>query len=139
MSEIDTRWDAYIDWLCLAPSEREPATKTAYAVFVGVDVTTLRRWEKNEAFRKEWQKRADRLVGSPERSQAVLDQMYQQALGGDVKAAQLYLTAVGKMQPVRLDSLAESTVDKLSDAELDALISQQASVEQGKRGLRVVK
>jgi len=49
----------YMDWLCTAPSERDPATKNAMANVLGVDVTTLRRWEKRPAFREAWKRQVD--------------------------------------------------------------------------------
>jgi hypothetical protein len=40
----------YLDWLCLAPSERFPATKTLFAESIGLGRKTLHRWEKKDSF-----------------------------------------------------------------------------------------
>ena len=53
----------YLDWLCTVPSERVPATKQAFADMVGVDVTTVRRWEKKDVFAREWESRARVVQG----------------------------------------------------------------------------
>ncbi len=66
----------YLDWLCTAPSERVPPSKKQMAVHLGVDITTLRRWEKKPNFRQQWQDKVDDIQGSPERTQAVLDMLY---------------------------------------------------------------
>jgi len=44
----------YLEWLCTAPQERIPASKNKMATHLGVDVKTLRRWEKKEVFRRQW-------------------------------------------------------------------------------------
>lgn len=54
----------YVEWLCTAPGERVPATKKAMALELGVDITTLRRWEKKEVFRNAWKDQVDEVQGS---------------------------------------------------------------------------
>lgn len=132
--ELDPRWDAYIEWLCTAPAERVPPTKERYAEEVAqVHITTLRRWESKDLFKRAWRKGADEVVGSPERTQSVLDTMYRRAMEGDVKAAQLYLTATGKMQPSKLVIEDSRSAKDLSDEELAALAAQAAAGEQERR------
>jgi len=128
----------YMDWLCTAPSERVPVSKKQYAASVSVDVTTLRRWEKKPAFRQEWQTRVDDLQGSPERTQALLDTLYNKALEGDTKSAQLYLQATNRMAPATIEVKSEKRSAELSDSELDELIAALATREKQSRGLRVV-
>ena len=53
----------YLDWLCTAPSERVPPSKHKMATHLGVNETTLRRWEKKEVFRKQWQTAVDAVQG----------------------------------------------------------------------------
>ena len=77
----------YLDWLCTAPSERMPPSKHKMATHLGVNETTLRRWEKKEVFRKQWQTAVDEVQGSPERTQRLLDTLYSKALDGDTKSA----------------------------------------------------
>jgi DNA-binding transcriptional MerR regulator len=135
---LDSRQEAYISWLCTPPSERTPASKEKYADSVGVNISTLRRWEKKDVFRKEWQSKVDDVQGSPERSQRLLDTLYEKALGGDIKAAQLYLQATNRMAPPTLTVKSETNIGQLSDKELEDLISAVASQEKESRKLRVV-
>lgn len=130
---LDARREKYLEWLCQVPSERQPATKQAYADSIGVSGETLRRWEKNESFRREWERRAGEIVGSPERSQQVLETLYRQALSGDVKAAQLYLQVTGKMAPPTITVKDERSASKLSDDELEAMIAAAAASERERR------
>lgn len=130
---LDSRQEEYLAWLCTAPSERDPASKEAYATHIGVNVTTLRRWEKKEVFRKAWQARVDEVQGSPERSQRLLDTLYAKALEGDIKAAQLYLQATNRMAPPTMTVKTERATAELSDAELDELIAVVAQRERETR------
>lgn len=130
---LDARQEAYIGWLCTPPQEREPTSKEAYAASIGVNVTTLRRWEKKDVFRKAWQSRVDDVQGSPERSQRLLDTLYDRALTGDIKAAQLYLQATNRMAPPTVTVKSERATAELSDQELDDLISAMASREREAR------
>lgn len=135
---LDSRQEAYIGWLCTPPSERLPASKEKYAASIGVNITTLRRWEKKDVFRKEWQSKVDDVQGSPERSQRLLDTLYEKALGGDIKAAQLYLQATNRMAPPTLTVKSETNIGQLSDKELEDLIAAVATQEKESRKLRVV-
>jgi hypothetical protein len=135
---LDSRQEAYISWLCTPPSERTPTSKEKYADSIGVNISTLRRWEKKDVFRKEWQSKVDDVQGSPERSQRLLDTLYEKALGGDIKAAQLYLQATNRMAPPTLTVKSETNIGQLSDKELEDLISAVASQEKESRKLRVV-
>jgi hypothetical protein len=128
----------YLDWLCTAPAERQPATKKAMADALGVDITTLRRWEKKSFFREEWQKRVDDIQGSPERTQQLLDTLYKKALDGDTKSAQLYLQATNRMAPPTVEIKSDRKASDLSDTELDQLIGAMAAREKQNRTLRVV-
>lgn len=128
----------YLDWLCTAPAERQPATKKAMADALGVDITTLRRWEKKPFFKEEWQKRVDDIQGSPERTQQLLDTLYKKALDGDTKSAQLYLQATNRMAPPTVEIKSDRKAADLSDDELDQLIGAMAAREKQQRSLRVV-
>jgi hypothetical protein len=135
---VDARQESYIGWLCQPPSERIPASKEKYAESIGVNISTLRRWEKKDVFRKMWQSKVDDVQGSPERSQRLLDTLYERALSGDIKAAQLYLQATNRMSPPTLTVKSEKATAELSDKELDELIAAVASHEQESRKLRIV-
>jgi hypothetical protein len=128
----------YLDWLCTAPAERQPSSKKAMADAIGVDITTLRRWEKKPYFKDEWQKRVDDIQGSPERTQQLLDTLYKKALDGDTKSAQLYLQATNRMAPPTVEIKSDRKAADLSDEELDQLIGAMAAREKQQRSLRVV-
>ena len=130
---LDSRQEEYLNWLCTAPSERQPASKDAYALAAGVNVSTLRRWEKKEVFRKAWQAKVDEIQGSPERSQRLLDTLYAKAVEGDLKAAQLWLQATNRMAPPTVTVKSEKGATDLSDEELDQLIGVVASREREAR------
>ena len=123
----------YLNWLCIAPQERVPNSKKAFAEQMGVDITTLRRWQKKDIFVAQWKTAVDDIQGSPERTQRLLDTLYSKALEGDVKSAQLYLQATNRMAPPSVTiSSNKKTVD-LSDAELDSLIATIAEREKANR------
>ena len=123
----------YVEWLCTAPSERVPAPKNAMALELGVDITTLRRWEKKEVFRNAWKDTVDEVQGSPERTQRLLDTLYSKALDGDTKSAQLYLQATNRMAPPTVTVQSNKKAAELSDAELDSLIAAVAEREKAQR------
>jgi trehalose-6-phosphate synthase len=123
----------YIDWLCTAPAERVPATKQEFAATIGVDPSTMRRWEKKETFRSQWESQSKEHQGSPERTQGVLDTLYAKAVDGDVRAAQLWLQAMNKMAPAQVEVKHDRQASQLSDEELDELIGLMASREQSDR------
>jgi hypothetical protein len=129
----------YLDWLCTAPSERVPASKAKYAVEHVVDISTLRRWEKKEVFRSQWKQQVDEFQGSPERTQRLLDNLYNKALEGDTKSAELYLKATNRMAPPSVTISSNKKATELTDAELDSLIAAVAEREKASRSqLKVV-
>ena len=131
--------EKYLDWLCTAPSERVPASKNKYSMENAVDISTMRRWEKKDIFRDRWKTQVDDIQGSPERTQKLLDNLYNKALEGDTKSAELYLKATNRMAPPSVTiSSNKKTVD-LTDAELDSLIATIAEREKaGRVKLRAV-
>jgi hypothetical protein len=129
----------YLDWLCTAPSERIPPSKAKMAVHLGVNETTLRRWEKKDVFLAQWKTAVDDVQGSPERTQRLLDTLYAKALDGDTKSAQLYLQATNRMAPPTVTVNSNKKTNELSDEELDSLIVAMAEREKSQRTqLRVV-
>lgn len=129
----------YLDWLCTAPSERVPASKAKYAIEHVVDISTLRRWEKKEVFRSQWKQQVDEVQGSPERTQRLLDNLYNKALEGDTKSAELYLKATNRMAPPSVTISSNKKATELTDAELDSLIAAVAEREKSSRSqLKVV-
>jgi hypothetical protein len=135
MSEntLDERQEKYLNWLVVPEGHRQPATKTAYAKINNVDETTLRRWEKKPHFKGEWQKRVEELQGSPERTQQLLDEIYRRAMGGDNKAAQLYLQATNRLAPTQVNVTHQQSLSEISDKDLEDLISATARAERDSR------
>jgi hypothetical protein len=129
---LDSRQTQYLEWLVTPSHERVPRTQGEMARTLGVDPTTLRRWEKRPTFKTEWDKRVNEIQGSPERTQRLLDALYEKALGGDNRAAQLYLQATNRLMPQVTINNTTSTAD-LSDDELDKLLSSMAEREQSRR------
>ena len=130
---LTSKQELYLEWLCTAPSERDPSSKRQFAVSQGVAPKTLRDWEKKPAFRDEWRSRVDEVQGSPEKTHSLLESLFARAMDGDMKAADLYLRATNRMvpQPIRVET--EHRVAELSDEELDALIGVAAVRERDAR------
>jgi hypothetical protein len=133
---LDDRQEKYLQWLCLPQQLREPSSKEKYAATNGVDVTTLRRWEKKPHFRAEWDRRVTDLQGSPERTQRLLDALYDAALGGDNKAAQLYLQATNRFAPTQIKVEHTKALAEISDEDLDQLIRETVVQEKRERDQR---
>lgn len=135
MSEnsLDERQEKYLNWLLVPAPMREPKTQEAYGQREGIDTTTLRRWQKKPHFKSEWQKRVEELQGSPERTQKLLDTIYQRALGGDNKAAQLYLQATNRLAPTQVNVTHTQSLAEISDSDLEDLIAGAARTERDAR------
>lgn len=129
------RWDddwrhvAVMDWLVTPPRARTPKTRQDLADQLGVDVRTMRGWIDNKQFREAWQQRVQKLLGSPERAQAVMDTLYESATDvlnrNQVQAAKLYLEATNAIKPPAIEMTVKRPVD-MSDDELDAMLAQGA-------------
>lgn len=130
---LDERQEKYLGWLLVPQGHRTPHSKAAYAKANGIDETTLRRWEKKPHFKAEWQKRVDELQGSPERTQKLLDEIYNRALGGDNKAAQLYLQATNRLAPAQVNINHTQSLAEISDKDLEELIASVATQEKSFR------
>ncbi len=133
MDILDERQEKYLNWLLVPAPHRTPKTQEAYAKAEGIDVTTLRRWQKKPHFKNEWQKRVEELQGSPERTQKLLDEIYQRALGGDNKAAQLYLQATNRLAPQQVNITHTQSLAEISDSDLEDLIASVARNEKAAR------
>jgi hypothetical protein len=106
-----------------------PSSQEKYALEEGVDETTLRRWKKKPAFKLEWERRVGELQQSPERTQKLLDNLYERALAGDNNSAKLYLQATNRLAPTQVQVEHSTKPSEISDAELDALIASVAQSE----------
>ena len=127
---LDARQEKFLNWLCTPANGRVPSSQNQYAKTEGVDETTLRRWKKKPAFKQEWERRVNELQQSPERTQTLLDNLFQRALEGDNNSAKLYLQATGRLAPVQFQVEHKSSAAELSDSELTELIATSAQAEQ---------
>lgn len=127
---LDARQQKFLDWLCTPSVARVPSSQEKYAQVEGIDESTLRRWKKKPAFKAAWERRVAESQGSPERTQQLLDNLFQRALDGDNNSAKLYLQATGRLAPVQLQVEHSGKVSELSDAQLAELIAASAASEQ---------
>jgi hypothetical protein len=132
-NELDVRQEKYLNWLMTPPPYRNPKTKNEFAEQNGLDSSTLRRWDKKPAFRAEWEARVSELQGSPERTQLLLDALYEAGLSGDNKAAHLYLQATNRLAPTQIKVEHSQSIAELSDEELNILIAQEARTLRAER------
>lgn len=130
---LDVRQERYLQWLMVPEGHRTPPTQQAIAAEIGVDASTVRRWEKKPAFQAEWRKRVDELQNSPERTQRLLDALYEKGLNGDTRSAQLYLQATNRLAPTQVQISSTTNVAEISDEDLDKLIVSLASQEKTSR------
>ena len=93
-------WQAFLDWKLQGP-DRDPKHQYEWARENGVHEDSVRRWKRDPRFIREWDRRAAELNIHPERTQGVIDSLHLAAVGGDVKAASLYLQYIEKFTPKR--------------------------------------
>jgi len=130
---LDTRQEAFLDWLVTPENGRIPVSQNAYAALIGVSSHTLTAWKSKNPFNAEWRKRVDSLQADPSRTQQLLDNLYNRSLAGDNNAAKLYLQATGRLAPVQIAVTTTTNVTELSDAALAELIATSAVIEQQNR------
>ena len=128
-SILDVRQEQFLNWLMTPAGHRTPTSQDELATELGVDETTLRRWKKKPAFKLEWEKRVNDLQQSPERTQKLLDSLYERAMNGDNNSAKLYLQATNRLAPTQVHVEHSTKPSEISDAELDALIAAAAQSE----------
>jgi hypothetical protein len=126
---LEPRQEKFLNWLCTPANGRVPSSQEKYALQEGVDETTLRRWKKKPAFKMEWEKRISEQQQSPERTQKLLDNLYERALAGDNNSAKLYLQATNRLAPTQVQVEHSTKPSEISDAELDSLIASVAQSE----------
>lgn len=118
-----------MEWLTTAPSVREPNSRAKLAAELGVDTRTLRYWQAQPIFREDWEAAAQEVMRSPERTQAVLNELYRTATDpsakNQVQAARLYLEATDAIRPKPIEVKVTKPTE-LSDQELDALLAEGA-------------
>lgn len=103
----------------------DPARMGSYKEWAeahGCNENTLRNWRKDPAFKSELDRRLMQMNVDSIRIQKVVDAMWDKAAQGDVKAAELYLRYIEKLQPSRPVLEDDTDVSKLSDEELLAAL-----------------
>ncbi len=120
---LSAREEEYLSWLV---DPQRVGSKTDQAEKFGVVPSTVYRWEQAPHFRRAWSDRVQELGGDPSRVQAVYDRLYEQAVAGDVRSAELFLKAIGKLNQTQ-EVVHRKSARDLTDAELDALIAEQAT------------
>ena len=125
-------WQDLLEWLLKGP-DRDPKTQREWAAERGCHEDSVRRIKRDVRFAREWDRRAAELNIHPERTQSVIDSLHQQAVGGSVQAASLYLQYVEKFTPKRKVVVDERGVSGLSNVELVEELEAQV------RHLRVVE
>ena len=119
------KWTQLLDWLLQGP-DRDPRNQYEWAELNGIHEDSVRRIKRDVRFAREWDRRAAELNIHPERTQSVIDALHQQAVGGSVQAASLYLQYIEKFTPKRRVVVDDDReVSGLSDGELvDELLDQ---------------
>jgi hypothetical protein len=135
---LDSRQEHYLNWLLTPPHERIPSSQLKYCEENNIDPTTVRRWQKKPHFIKEWDRRVEELQGSPERTQRILDALYDKGVDGDVRAAKLYLEATHRLTPAPTSKSSPKGMADLTDSELDELIGKMAEREKSQRQLKAI-
>lgn len=100
----------------------------------GISSRTARFWKKEKYFIHAWEDRSYEIRGGPDRVEAVVDAIYQKAIGGDTRAAQLYLQYVDKFTPKREVVNRNENLRELSDEELTALGDNIEALRKRKSG-----
>jgi len=107
-------------------------TQQEWADSHGVTVRTLANWKKHPGFKSELDRKLGQLNVDSLRIQKVVDAMWDKAAQGDVKAAELYLRYIEKIQPTKPVLDDDTDVTKLSDAELLEALKAATQVLGGK-------
>lgn len=133
----DWRKQAFLDWLCTPPGEREPRTLIEFAGSVGHDRRTLQNWREDKEFLEAWEKRYLKTIGDPSRKQSIMDTLLRTATDPDdpkhVQAAKAYFEIEGSIKPAKMEVSVTRPASSLSDEELDALLAEAASTEKQAR------
>lgn len=101
-----------------------PATKQGYADQIGVNVQSLHKWDSRPDVKAEVRARLQERQGSPERVGALLDDLYARGRGGDLKASEQWLKAMGYMRGAAPVAEKPQSAGAMSDDELLARIQE---------------
>lgn len=123
---------AFVEWSALPEQERVPRLLSEWSAEFGVPLRTLASWKKSVWFRDQLATLYAQVNVSPDRLQAVMDAMHTAAVGGNTKAAELYMRAVEAIAPRKVLIQESKAVNDMSDDELSAAL-KAAAAEMDKR------
>jgi hypothetical protein len=141
MELTDARHLRLVEWLTTAPGLREPRTKEQLADELGVSPRTLRDWQNRPEVRARWEKEAVAVAGDPERTQRILDALYNAATDPEardrVQAAKAWAEMTGAIKPkpkeTQLDASTVQNRGVVTDEALEQLIIEAALAEKAQR------
>lgn len=109
----------YLEWFV----DPDRGTHQSWCDAHGVSRNVTKAWERNYVFQSALRERLAELNVSPDRVQEVVNRMHREAVGGNVKAMELYLRYTESIQPEKV-VIETRNVSELTDAELAALLTQ---------------
>ena len=138
LAHDDWRRARLLEWLCTIIPDRMPGTQAELAEELGVNSNTISNWKKDPEFLAEWEALYRSTVGSPEKAQLVVERLHETATDRtdprQVQAARAYLEAIDAVKPRKIDVTVSKNTRDLTDAELSALLAEEAAREMDRRG-----
>ena len=134
----DFRKQAFLDWLCTPPKEREPSTMEQLSEQLSVTRRTLTNWKDDKEFLEEWEKRYLKTIGDPSRKSEIMQTLLRTATDADdpkhVQAAKAYFEIEGSIKPAKMDvQVTQRPAKELSNDELAELAAMHARAEMSQR------
>ena len=112
----------FLEWF-IDPRRPVGETISQWADANGVDHVNVRKWLQDPRFRDLLDERCGELNVRADRTQAVIEAMWLRAVAGNVEAAKLYLTYVGKMTQ-RVEHHHTVDVRTMSNEQLQAELAR---------------
>jgi hypothetical protein len=133
----DFRKQAFLEWLCTVPKERDPRTEELFGNKIGVTRRTLSEWKNDKEFLEAWEKKYLRTIGDPGRKAQIMSTLLKTATDPDdpkhVQAAKAYFEIEGSMKPAKMEVSVTRPASELTDAELEVLLAEHAKAEMDQR------
>ena len=125
--ELTPDQEAFLDFL--VDPDPDKGSMRAWAERHDVAYTTVANWKKNAKFRDAWDDKLRELNISPERTQTLIDTLYEQGTKGDVKAIELYMKMIDRIKPPTV--VVQKSASDLTDEELAAALQSRLQLIQG--------
>lgn len=121
--ELNDRQRAYVVWAATPPAQRDIGSLDEFCEAVGVSRQAVWKWSKDPRVVEAIRFCTLQNAGSPEKIQAVLDMVYEQAMERrDVKMAEIWMRAAGVMgQFGRASDLLVEVADDLAADDISGL------------------